>query len=834
MPPKDEDKQLMMNLDGLAKAAVVRQQRTAKITHADDGTIMHQSGATARPVQAMDGWANILTGIGTDKDKRLWNDARFGLALYEQDAEDLYAADTTARRIVELLPTEALREGIDWEDEEQGLPWQAELDRLQVWTAFHNAWVFARLYGGAGILVNDGVTPVEELGTPLKDLQRIKSLVVLSRWELWAYATDLQRDITKPNFGAPIRYRIFPRMTFGQTAIQVHASRIIRFDGRRLPRLLHIRNNFWGDSVLTALKEILADYKVTGSNIANVLHDFRVHVTKLNGLSDALNAGKEDEVRKRFEIMNLARSVLGTYVLDGEDEMAFQGGALSGVGELFDRVKERLQAETDIPHTILFNEGPGGALAGGQAGQAEERMWYNTVHAERMKYLKPRLDQMLKLIAMQTDGPGHGQELEGELPKYEFAPLWQQDEKEKAETELSQARADQLYLDMGVRTPADIQMQRFPHEAELKKADDSFVEKPDPNAVPPGMEPKPGEEGQPPKAEGQPKTDGWEEVERGPDGKWGHGGESSGGGGKPSVTLSPAEKAAHVVAPHHQALGITDPAQSAFLSKVENDKRVQDARIENLRRGSTRDDPGVLKGHVDREGRRCAPDAPNARPVYSEQAQRENDRIVGKFLSEASPVRGGEKPTLTVIIGQGGSGKSKIVNEYAEQLGIKIPKGVNVNADDIKAELPGYKGKLAPAFHDRSSDISKQLLAKAVRGNYNVTWDATGNNPKKMISAIEGIKATGYKVDVIFAKCDQLKAAERMYTRYTGKNFGTGKERFVDPLLALTQYGKGGSEHTYDILSSKGIASSWRTYDTTADGVPRYVHGGGKGVPRPA
>ena len=55
------------------------------------------------------------------------------------------------------------------------------------------------------------------------------------------------------------------------------------------------------------------------------------------------------------------------------------------------------------------------------------------------------------------------------------------DDGDKATMELAQAQADLIYMDGGIRTPANIQKERFPLEALEAPADTNFVEKPDPN-----------------------------------------------------------------------------------------------------------------------------------------------------------------------------------------------------------------------------------------------------------------------------------------------------------------------------------------------------------------
>jgi phage-related protein (TIGR01555 family) len=440
-----------------------------------------------------DGWANILTGIGVQgQDRRKSNQALYSMSLQEQESEDLYSADPTARRVVELLPNEALREWITFDREAEMEPISQEFERLLVKEKIQEAWVMARLHGGAGIFINDG-TDAGQLDRPLdfKNLRRIQSLVVLTRWELWIRATDIERDISKPMFGKPYRYHIFPRLAFGNVAVPVHHSRIIRFDGRRLPRLAWIRNNFWSDSYLTAIKESLGDYKMSFSAVANVLQDFRVLVYKMKDLTSLLGAGQEQLVKDKLRVMSQARSVIGAQAVDADDDFLYLTATLTGVPELVGKMAERFAAETEIPHSILFNEAPGGARSMGSSGQHEETMWYDHVASQQMNYLKPRMAPLFTAVMSQKLGPTGGV-----IPKdatYKFNPLMQIDDAAQAKTNLENAKADEIYINGQVLTPEMVMKKRYPEIY----AEEGYVEpevEPEPVGSPPaqggGIDPK--------------------------------------------------------------------------------------------------------------------------------------------------------------------------------------------------------------------------------------------------------------------------------------------------------------------------------------------------------
>ena len=141
-------------------------QRRAMIVRRQTEEAQARFGKHSARVSTMDGWSNFLTGLGVSgRDKRTANYAAWGLTLQETVAEDLFASDSLARRIVTILPEDATREGIEWEDKASMDGMAEEMERLQLIPRETETWNWGRLYGGGGIFVNDG-TPVERLIEP--------------------------------------------------------------------------------------------------------------------------------------------------------------------------------------------------------------------------------------------------------------------------------------------------------------------------------------------------------------------------------------------------------------------------------------------------------------------------------------------------------------------------------------------------------------------------------------------------------------------------------------------------------------------------------------------
>jgi phage-related protein (TIGR01555 family) len=407
------------------------------------------------------GWFNQLTGLGKQsKDKRLGANYQW-LPMQEQDAEDLYAADDIGAKVVDLIPDEGTREwieikGNDDQSREAAEDVKGETERLQVKQKFNKAWKWARNYGGAGIFlaVDDRE---EDLSEPLNinNLSEIKTLTVLSRWELHPH--DINRDIASDNFGLPESYLLTPRTARSDTPI-IHHSRILRFDGVDLPRIVKERNDFWGDSVLNRLYNALRNFNLSHDSIAAMMQDYKLTVLKIRNLADIIGSGDKDKLKDRIQMMDLTKSVLGSIVIDAEDEDFMNLTTnLSGIPQLLQEVDARLVAATGMPHTIILGEGATGQF--GNSGQSEDANFKDMVASQQEVNLTKPIDRIIELIQLQKRGPSNGK-VNPEIT-WNFKPLWQLDDKEIAEVRKITAETDKIYIEQGVLDTDEVALSRF-------------------------------------------------------------------------------------------------------------------------------------------------------------------------------------------------------------------------------------------------------------------------------------------------------------------------------------------------------------------------------------
>jgi len=452
-----------------------------------------------------DGWANVVTGLGLSRDKRLGMQFQGapGVSHQKELLEGLYHGDDLVGRIIDLIPQEMYRAWIDMtagggdvatEAETAGMILQ-ELDALGAQRAFTEAEVWARLYGGAVILmgVDDGQEPQEPVNVEL--VKSVGWLTVMDRFDVEVNTVYL--DPFEDKFGLPETYRLSGGTDVRGTneasdslGAVIHESRCIRFDGVRTSRRKRRSNNGWGDSVLERYIDVIRDFQGASGGMMHLLTDFSQAVFKIKGLAKALASDKDNLVIKRLQMLDVARSMVRAVPLDADaEEFERAGAGVAGLGEVYDRMMMRLSAATGIPVTLLFGRSPAGMNA---TGESDIRLFYDYIASLQETQTRPRLEYLIELMLNADDGPTGGNAPESW--NFEFNPLWQESAKEKAETRRLISVADTNYVNTGVLTADEVAESRFGGETyspetmldfEKRAEEDAVIEEMGPVSVVP-------------------------------------------------------------------------------------------------------------------------------------------------------------------------------------------------------------------------------------------------------------------------------------------------------------------------------------------------------------
>lgn len=389
-----------------------------------------------------DSYSNLLTGMGTAADKSSASTFLRARDLNFSELDAMYEQDALSARIIDRLPDDATREGMFLTGTDEKVDFasiQSELEDLNALNQTTDAWRWSRLYGGSILImvVNDGLKMEEPLdlahATRLSALQIVESPFIVP--------SGFNPGLGARAFRNPSHYDVV--VSFGSSAVRkIHRSRVIRFDGLRIPPTRMVQKNGWGPSVLDrVLREVTQLGSVMGYS-RNIMHDLSIIVLKLDGFRKMLVGTEEDkqEARAVIESIRWNSDNLHTIALDSKDEMVELSRTVSGLEKLLDKFVDALVRATDMPRTILLGEQPGGLNAN---ADSETRAWYDFVAAQQRQVLTPAMDRLLTVIFAIRKNNG---EVVPDEWVVNYNPLWQPTEKEQAETLKIKAEASSILI----------------------------------------------------------------------------------------------------------------------------------------------------------------------------------------------------------------------------------------------------------------------------------------------------------------------------------------------------------------------------------------------------
>lgn len=401
--------------------------------------------------QLKDALENLVAELGTEQDKRshsvFVNRRRLSAQGNQEELNALYRTNWLAGKVVDIIPDDMTREWRYFSGDispEQVKQLVEEEERLELDSKFNQAHKWARLYGTAFIVlsVDDGQTPDKPLDISKVRKNGLRYINVVDRHR-FNHADQVPiADPLNKNFGMPEFYRV------NETGVKIHHSRVLRFDGVRLPFDEFRRNNYYSDSVLDRLYEAITNFDTTAQGSSSMVYETNVDIVKVKGLMTYLQTAEgENLLRKRFALAKMLKSFNNMMLLDNEEDYDIKSNTFAGLPDLLDRFALFLSAASDIPATRLLGSSASGLNA---TGEGDLKNYYDTVRSAQKKEYKPKLDYF-DAIMSKSLGMSDTADL-----SYEFNSLFQETPKDKADREFVNAQRDNIYLEKGVVTEATV------------------------------------------------------------------------------------------------------------------------------------------------------------------------------------------------------------------------------------------------------------------------------------------------------------------------------------------------------------------------------------------
>ncbi|MGQ4639398.1 DUF1073 domain-containing protein [Acinetobacter junii] len=379
--------------------------------------------------------ARVGLGAGSQHDQSTYS-ANY-LSRNRLLVESMYRSSWVVGQVVDVVADDMTREGINMrglESPEDAEEINQELDRLQVWDKLNKTIKWSRLYGGAiAVMMIDGqnVSTPLNINTVAKD--QFKGLIVLDRWMVVPSLEDLVTEYG-PYYGVPKYYDVITD-SVGLCNQKIHYSRVVRMDGVELPYWQAIAENLWGQSVIERLEDRLTIFDSATLGAGQLVYKAHLRTYKVKGLREIIAKGGRlyDALVKQIQQIRQWQSNEGMTLMDAEDTFETHQYSFTGLDNLLMQFGQQIAGATGIPLVRLFGQSPAGFSA---TGESDLSNYYDNINQQQEGRMRTPLQTLLAVVSLSKLGKA--------LPnsfKFDFASLWQIDEKVKAEVANTVAQA---------------------------------------------------------------------------------------------------------------------------------------------------------------------------------------------------------------------------------------------------------------------------------------------------------------------------------------------------------------------------------------------------------
>ena len=343
--------------------------------------------------------------------------------------EAMYRSSWVVGQVVDVVADDMTREGINMrglDTPEDAEEINQELDRLQVWDKLNETIKWSRLYGGAiAVMLIDGQNVSTPLNTNTVGKDQFKGLLVLDRWMVLPTLEDLVTDYG-PHYGMPKFYDVITD-SVGLCNQRIHYSRVIRMDGVKLPYWQSIAENLWGQSVIERLEDRLTIFDSATLGSGQLVYKAHLRTYKVDKLRDIIAAGGRayEALVKQIDQIRMWQSNEGMTLMDSRDAFETHQYSFTGLDNLLMQFGQQIAGATGIPLVRLFGQSPAGFSA---TGESDLSNYYDNINQQQEGRMRTPLQTLLEVVSLSVMGKP--------LPdsfKFDFASLWQIDEKTKAD-----------------------------------------------------------------------------------------------------------------------------------------------------------------------------------------------------------------------------------------------------------------------------------------------------------------------------------------------------------------------------------------------------------------
>ena len=400
-----------------------------------------------------DGWSNLITGLGTSRDKTQYTTFDGDVeVLSDSTLKALLIGDGFAKFISHRAAEDMTKEWLTVKDDDENKILN-KLTSLKARKTFTNALRWMRHFGGSIIVmgINDGRDIKEPVNTA--NIKSVDYIRVYDRTSVSITDINFNQDPNDVHYGEPEFYTISPR--YGGT-YEVHWTRCLVFKGIELPASVDISQYwYWGMSILQPIWTQIKDIAAGERNISKLLYEFVIGKYKIKGLAKMMAEGKEDDIKKMMDIIDLGKSMLQAYLLDADgDDYTRDSANVSGLSDVLDRFMQFLAGVSGYPVTLLFGRSAAGMNA---TGEGDMDNYYNNIKSTQTTDFIPQIQTLVNYINMSKEFKSV------KISDPEVIPnsLYQLSDSEMLDNRKKQAEIDKIYVEIGSLDSMEVRESRF-------------------------------------------------------------------------------------------------------------------------------------------------------------------------------------------------------------------------------------------------------------------------------------------------------------------------------------------------------------------------------------
>lgn len=256
-----------------------------------------------------------------------------------------------------------------------------------------NARKWARLYGGAALIIFDG----GDLDKPLNEKALKNSsfeLLAVDRWQL-AYS-ESHIDIpdgtwTVSNYSANSQLN----------SKQIHDSRIIIVKGKEAPYQIMQRVNGWGISVYEQIFQDMSSFFKARNVIFELLDESKIDILKLESLQTAIQSSSGEQALQRMvDMVSRNKNYKSTITLSTADEYDQKQIRFSGMSEILKEIRVMIAGSAKMPVNKIWGEG----VTGFGSGEDSLENYNSQIENEIRVDDTPIIEEVLRLRCKELFG----------------------------------------------------------------------------------------------------------------------------------------------------------------------------------------------------------------------------------------------------------------------------------------------------------------------------------------------------------------------------------------------------------------------------------------------